>query len=932
MKKQHLLTLFGLLTAVGTPLAAAEIPNPGFELSTNTQLQGWTMSDAENSQSRWEIAANAAYGKNLRIHKTNHEGYVTLKSERIAVTPRTQYEVSTRYRVAGLSRANVYYMINQQKAAGDKTRAPNVSSWVTPVYSTDGNWDELKWTFSTAEGVESVQISLIISQAPIDISFDDVRLQSIAAEAYKPRYEAPTPETLFSQEEAGKILQDRPRATAEMKTVGQRPRLFVNGREKVPYIYKGPGAWKFNRAQIKDFGQAGVNIYLIPLSLGRGVYQRTPTGVWLGKDKLDFAELDELMWRVLRADPNGYVMFQLATDPYPTWGAEHPDDVVINEHGEKAIVGGHALRFGGEPKPTQDSYAERYGYSYVSQRLREDTTNVLKQVDEHIKNSLPGKAVIGYFLGGGDDGQLFAWGDRSDQLTDYSPAAQFAFRGWLQRKYKSNDALQKAWHMPAATLDTAQVPEATRRLKSTYFLDPETEQDILDYRRFHSEGTVDSLNIYATALREAHGTPIVIGCYYAGPTIGVTSHRATEHLLKGGQYNFITSVLAYNAVRALGNPGKAHQAWSSLLLHNAIGLAEEDYRSWKSVPTTKARDEQLVARVQTAAESNAMVRRDTGRQLANGNGVWWYDMEGGWFNDPTIMKAIDESVKASQRDFANNEAPIAQVAVFTDEYSLDSINHLNTRANRNAISQQIIEMKSSGVPFHTYLQNDLADAKLPDYKLYVFLNPYHLEPQVWQAMQKLRRDGKTLAFMHAPGIMNGSLLEAPTTAGRIAKVTGIAVEENGEQSLGLLPAGASPFSDNGIVSFSSMKAPSFTVTDNLATTYANYKENGKAAVALRDFGTWKSLFFGGMGMDAVFFNALARQAGAWVAAPAGNAVFASQNFLTIHAMHDGEKTIQLLRPSKVTDLANNTVVSQNTPTLTLPMKRGETRWFSLEKP
>lgn len=666
----------------------------------------------------------------------------------------------------------------------------------------------------------------------------------------------------------------------------------------------------------------------------------------MGKDNVDFSDLDELMWRILRADPQGYIIFDLTMDPYPAWGEEHPDDVVTNDKGQKAIVGLHDLRWGGEPQKVTGSYSERYGHSYVSAQLREDTTKVLLLLDQYIKNSLPGKAVIGYYLNGGSDGQLFNWGEFSRQLTDYSKAGVVAWRDWLQVRYGNNAILQKAWNRDNVTFETAEVPSAERRLSSTFFLDPQTEQDIIDYNRFHSEGTVDTRNIYAEALRKSHGTPIVIGGYYAGPTVSIPSHRATGYQLKSGQFDLLTSVTGYFATRLPGGPGKAHQAWNSLSLHDRIGIAEEDFRSWKATPYNgPEQDYQFLARVETGEESTAMIRRDTGHMLANGQGAWWYDMNGGWFNDPSIMKAVEESTKAFQKDLVDNTTPRADVAVFVDEYSLDCINQQNTRTYQNILSEQIRQMNSSGVPYHLYLQSDIANKDLPEYKLYVFLDAYHLEADELQAIQKLRSGGKTLCFMHAPGVMSKVLLDAPNAAAAISHITGIQVADNNSNNLLLQPAPESTFGRNDLISYSTsgftyghnqmrspFAAPTFVVTDLQATPIAVYQTDGKTAVAMRDFNDWKSVFYGGVGMDAFFFNALAREANAWVATPAGDAVYANQNFLTIHALHSGEKNIQLLEYSKVTDLADGKVLSPNTQTLNLNMQFGETRWFYLQTP
>ena len=74
-------------------------------------------------------------------------------------------------------------------------------------------------------------------------------------------------------------------------------------------------------AQIADFRGAGVRVHLLPLTLGRGVY--SDRGPWIGAGKMDFTEVDEPL-AILRVDPDRYILFYLATDPYRS-GRGAPD-------------------------------------------------------------------------------------------------------------------------------------------------------------------------------------------------------------------------------------------------------------------------------------------------------------------------------------------------------------------------------------------------------------------------------------------------------------------------------------------------------------------------------------------------------------------------------------------------------------------------------
>ena len=106
-------------------------------------------------------------------------------------------------------------------------------------------------------------------------------------------------------------------------------------------------------------------------------------------------------------------------------------------------------------------------------------------------------------------------------------------------------------------------------------------------------------------------------------------------------------------------------------------------------------------------------------------------------------------------------------------------------------------------------------------------------------------------------------------------------------------------------------------------------QDNSTALAWRDFGEWRSVYAGGIQLRDEFLNALARHAGVWVAAEPGDAVFANQDFLTIHALHTSEKTLVFARPSTVIDLATGAMVAETAASLRVRMKGGETRWFRL---
>lgn len=87
--------------------------------------------------------------------------------------------------------------------------------------------------------------------------------------------------------------------------------------------------------------------------------------------------------------------------------------------------------------------------------------------------------------------------------------------------------------------------------------------------------------------------------------------------------------------------------------------------------------------------------------------------------------------------------PQAEVAVIVDDESF-LYESLRNSLNLPGIFYQRVEgLARFGAPHDVYLLDDLVEGKLPPYKLYLFLNAWHLDTARREKLKReLRRDGR----------------------------------------------------------------------------------------------------------------------------------------------------------------------------------------------
>ncbi|MEN6345205.1 MAG: beta-galactosidase [Armatimonadia bacterium] len=926
VKGAVLLAILLTATCLAQQPTTMAVPNAGLEEGVEGPT-GWTASAGEGGEGAfaWDTEHKHSGNRSYRVTKLGSGGHTLLSGPMVSVEPGKTVRVTAWVYPLKNLRRGVYFMISQYPTGKDQWDLPNTFGDTSqPLVA--GEWQQLSVLVQVRPGNDRLRIQCVQAFAPSDLCWDDFAVTDAAAiPETKPRYEPPVKEMVPDLEAAKAVVARRARAQVRVEQIAGRPRLFVDGKA-TPWAWYVSPFWNPQDAQVGDFLRAGVRVYLVPLVLGSGVYGER--GPWKGPGRYDFAEVDDLLWRILRVDPEGYVVFYMACDPYRDWGRDNPDDVTCDQNGRKAIVDMHPKRWGDDPQGR-----ERFGPSLVSLKLREDVSGCLRALVKHVESSEPGKAVIGYHVAGLNDGQWFQWAryDPADlHLADYCPGAQASFRSWLRNRYHGDEAaFRKAWRNPNLTFETARVPAGDRLWADGDLLDPATHQDVADHTRFYSEGVAENVLALASLLKAETPRRVLCGTYYEDITCNSANHVALGRLLEGDALDYLAGPAAYG-IRMAGFQGAVRSVFGSTLLHGKTYLTEQDWRSWHSVPDSPANN-LAWGRAETAEIHNAMVRRECGMMLAFGTGTWWYDMSGGWFRDDQIMAGIAEALRAFGRDLSLTEPPRADLAVIVSEESDSYVTPKMGGAYRyGGVLQQIQELNTAGVPYRLYLQSDLGAMKLPEHRAYLFLNPYLLTDTERRAVESLKRDGKLLLFVHAPGVVG-----AADPAQAITTLSGITVRSAPEITTlsAVADSGDHPLlkAMNGDLTFSGgLKGPAFEVTDPKAVSLGHYQGTAKVACAARDFGDWKAVFAGCPGLSASFLHALAQWSGCWTASEPGDAVYANQRILTVHALYPGEKVLRPLVRSKVTDLTSGQVLSESATEIRLNLRRGETRWFWLD--
>ena len=680
---------------------------------------------------------------------------------------------------------------------------------------------------------------------------------------------------------------------------------------------------------------------------------------------------------LLEAAPDAYVMLRLNVAPPPAWVNSHPEEMLTFSDGSHRPVMvttvARGVQLEGMP-------------SLCSEAWRRDADAALREFFDALAPLPCFERVIGFFLCAGGTSEWYypqgqetadgAWGDFSEPFRKQ-------FERYLRAKYGTRERLREAWGIPDASFEKPLIPPPEARdaavrcdmriqadLNSGHsvrggkdavpldtpdptigvFLNANRYRNTADYFDAWHEGTADTVIHFARTLKSRF-PDLLVGAFYGSfgcsDVYNAGTCTGTPKIMRSGAVDFLAAPGVYNN-REPGGIVAQREMQDSFRLHNMMFISEDDDRT-HLIPLWAQRDSMGLY---SLADTETLLKREFARDICEDIHAWWFDMGGEWYNDPGILKLFRRQQEIADFAYSLDRTKKNEIALVYDAASVHVVSALTTKLVADLYRTS--DLGRIGAPVDYYFLDDLPDPAMPDYKMYVMINAFVLsDRQRAQIAAKARKNRATVVWLYAPGFIDWDA-ERPMDEKNIAKTVGMKVKRAPGTYLPYFtvdpqahPAvrGAKPRFRYGAIDRAvhsnvwmaptalppAYVNPCFFIEDENAAVLGRYCHDGSAAYALREMDGYTSVYCASRVLRSELLASLAEWSGCHLFLHTDDVLYANENFVTVHAREDGERTVYFKSPCSPYEVYEKRYYGHNVTQIRVDMKLGETKMWCVRE-
>ena len=460
---------------------------------------------------------------------------------------------------------------------------------------------------------------------------------------------------------------------------------------------------------------------------GRSYCQYPP--VWRNLGDYDFAQVDAQLGDIIQASPQAefIIMLDLNTPAWLTRRVRH------------------------------DSFNE-ITHALSSPIYREEASKYLDQLVRYIEKGY-GERVQAYILMNGHTSEWFERDLRQSHVKN------LAWRKWCAER-----GLKYGLSTPTES------DLATGAFEGTVY-DPATEQEKIDFWKFHSWIISDGVLHFAHIAKKASGGKC-IGASYGYYMIcdkdpcGV-GNLDYERVVADPGFDMITSPSTYSGREIGGGTG------SMLVAGTSRRYGKRFYYSIDQWPHSLQSPYFYNICFRTLADTVAGNTRNAAFALVQHADFHWFDMWGGFYKDPEMKERIRRIVPIQKR-FANDDSPpCADVLIVADPDSAYGRIDPRMAANEELGRKQGAHCPEGfvpaygcgeefrnrinhiGVSYDVVSFNDLPHIDLKPFRAVVLSEVWTISPEKEKVLRDhVLKDGRTIVWAYAPGVSDGRSVDA----------------------------------------------------------------------------------------------------------------------------------------------------------------------------